>query len=102
MTHIDTYLDYRRRRGERLTDDSPLFRSDYNPQANDSMRAIRPISTARTRRFIRKALRDCGLRTVSLEGNPYQRKNIMANHGFRKFFETNAFKAGMDLMYIAV
>ena len=24
----------------------------------------------------------------------------MANHGFRKFFETNAFKAGMDLNYI--
>jgi hypothetical protein len=24
----------------------------------------------------------------------------MANHGFRKFFETNAFKAGMDLIYI--
>jgi hypothetical protein len=24
----------------------------------------------------------------------------MANHGLRKFFESNAFKAGMDLMYI--
>jgi GTP-dependent phosphoenolpyruvate carboxykinase len=24
----------------------------------------------------------------------------MANHGFRKFFETNAYKAGMDHMYI--
>jgi hypothetical protein len=24
----------------------------------------------------------------------------MTNHGFRKFFETNAFKAGMDPMYI--
>ena len=24
----------------------------------------------------------------------------MANHGFRKFFETNAFKAGMDHMYL--
>ena len=24
----------------------------------------------------------------------------MANHGFRKFFETNAFKAGMENMYI--
>ena len=99
-THISAYLDYRRRWGERLTDDSPLFRFDYNAQTNDSMRAIKPISTARTRRFIRKALRDCGLRTVPLEGKPFQRHNIMANHGFRKFFETNAFKAGMDLMYI--
>ena len=24
----------------------------------------------------------------------------MANHGFRKFFETNAFKAGMDNIYL--
>ena len=24
----------------------------------------------------------------------------MANHGLRKFFETNAFKAGMDHMYL--
>jgi hypothetical protein len=24
----------------------------------------------------------------------------MANHGFRKFFETNAFRAGMDHMYL--
>ena len=24
----------------------------------------------------------------------------MANHGFSKFFETNAFKAGMDHMYL--
>jgi site-specific recombinase XerC len=27
---IDQYLDYRRRWGERITDDSPLFRADYN------------------------------------------------------------------------
>jgi integrase len=27
-THIDIYLDHRRRWGERLTDDSPLFRTD--------------------------------------------------------------------------
>ena len=47
-----------------------------------------------------KTLRDCGLRTVSLEGKPFQRFNIMANHGFRKFFETNAFRAGMDHMYL--
>jgi integrase len=99
-TYVEMYLDHRRRWSERLTDDSPLFRTDYNPQADD--RAIKPISTARTRRFVRKALRDCGFHpnTVPLEGKPFQRNIIMANHGFRKFFESNAFKAGMDLMYI--
>jgi hypothetical protein len=97
-TYVDTYLEHRRRWGERLTDDSPLFRTDYNPQAID--RAIKPISTGRIRRFIGKTLRDCGLRNVPLEGTTRQRTNIMANHGFRKFFESNAFKSGMDLMYI--
>jgi hypothetical protein len=39
-----------------------------------------------------------GLRKVRTEGK-VRRSHIMANHGFRKFFETNAFKAGMDNMY---
>jgi integrase len=95
--HIDIYLDHRKRWGERLTDDSPLFRTDYNPQAVD--RIVRSISTSRIRHFVTNALRDCGLRTVPLEGTS-QRTNIMTNHGFRKFFETNTFKAGMDHMYI--
>jgi hypothetical protein len=40
-----------------------------------------------------------GLRKVRTEGK-VRRSHIMANHGFRKFFETNAFKAGMDHMYL--
>ena len=94
---ISMYLDHRKRWGERLNDDSPLFRTDYNPLAVD--RVVKPISTSRIRHFVTDALRDCGLRTVPLEGT-FQRTNIMANHGFRKFFETNAYKAGMDHMYI--
>jgi site-specific recombinase XerD len=99
-SHIDIYLDHRRRWSERISDDSPLFRLDYNQQAAN--RAVKPISIERIRHIIGKTLRDCGFRTVSLEGkrSQYQRTNIMANHGMRKFFESNAFKAGMDLMYI--
>ena len=44
-------------------------------------------------------LKATGLRGISLEGKQ-KRGSIMMNHGFRKFFETNAFKAGMDLMYV--
>jgi hypothetical protein len=40
-----------------------------------------------------------GLRKPHTEGKA-KRNDVMANHGFRKFFETNAFKAGMDPMYI--
>ena len=66
--HIDMYLDHRRRWGERLTDDSPLFRTDFNPQAADSLRAVKPISPGRIRRFVGKTLRDCGLRYCFLRG----------------------------------
>jgi integrase len=98
---IDSYLDHRRRWGERILDDSdsPLFRTDYNPQAADRTRAIKHISITRLAHIVGDILKDTGLRKVPLEGKP-QRSHIMANHGFRKFFETNAFKAGMENMYI--
>jgi integrase len=101
--HIQLYLDNRKRWGERLTEDSPLFRADYNQRAA-TRGEIKTISIGRIRHIVGDTLRSCGLRTVSLEkeGKPFQRQraNIMANHGLRKFFESNAFKAGMDLMYI--
>jgi integrase len=101
---IDSYLDHRRRWGERILDDSesdaPLFRTEYDPQAaGRKTRAVKHISITRLAHIVGDILRDTGLRKVPLEGKP-QRSHIMANHGFRKFFETNAFKAGMENMYI--
>ena len=37
---------------------------------------------------------------VPTEGESSKRWHIMMTHGLRKFFETNAHKAGMDLIYI--
>ena len=45
-------------------------------------------------------LRNVGLLEIPLESKIGQRNIVMMNHGFRKFFETNAFKAGMDHMYL--
>jgi hypothetical protein len=44
-------------------------------------------------------LQRSGLRKVPTEYK-IRRLNIMMNHGFRKFLQTNAFKAGMDNMYL--
>jgi integrase len=41
--HLETYLEHRERWGEHPTDDSPLFRTEYNTQAVD--REVKPIST---------------------------------------------------------
>lgn len=96
---IDSYLDYRKRWGERLKEDTPLFRKDYHAHESVTSPAI-ALSENRMRNIILKICRDCGLRQVGGIENRYQRSNIMANHGFRKFFETNCFRDGMNREYI--
>ena len=94
---IDSYLEWRKRWGERLQDDSPVFRKEYNTEGKIQ---VRPITDKAIKNFMDVLLKDTGLRKVPLENQPYQRSHIMMCHGFRKFFETNAFKAGMDHMYL--
>jgi hypothetical protein len=43
---------------------------------------------------------DVGMNKPRFENQGYSRGEIMHCHGLRKFFETNAFKAGMDHIYI--
>jgi integrase len=93
---IDSYLDYRKRWAERITDESPLFRSDYNIQKTT---IAKPITVHTIRDFMEDLLVRSGLRKLHTEGK-VRRSHIMMNHGFRKFFETNGFKAGMDHMYL--
>jgi integrase len=96
---IDSYLEYRKRSGERIEDDSPVFRTDYNAYGR-MIRKVEPCSTIAIMHTMDRLLRDIGLRGVGLENQKYKRQHIMRCHGFRKFFETNAFKAGMDNIYI--
>ena len=44
---IDNYLDYRRRWGERLTEDTPLFRKEFNVSDHDhhSKSPVEPVTT---------------------------------------------------------
>jgi site-specific recombinase XerD len=87
---IDDYVDWRRRFGARLNEDSPLFVS----------RDSKPISVSGLRLHIMRMLRHAGLRpVVSIADQPWKRYPVMANHGFRKFFKTNAFRAGMSVEY---
>jgi integrase len=94
---IDSYIEYRKRWTERISEDSPVFRADYNIQKNTE---VRPISTNSIRAFVYDLLLRTGLRSLHIEGSAVKRTHIMACHAARKFFETNAFKAGMDPMYI--
>jgi integrase len=97
---LDQYLDWRRRLGEKLTDDSPVFRKAFDP-----LRIQKPIPVTVTSVSwaINTLLKQCGLRTFEplKEGQKIpKRTEIMRCHATRKFFETQAFKAGMNNMYI--
>jgi integrase len=99
---IDDYLEYRRRWNERLSDDSPLFRIDYNAVNGvdrDRKGIIKPLSKHGIRNFMAVLLLQTGLRKIPTE-NRAKRLDRMTNHGLRKFYETNAYRAGMDNMYI--
>jgi hypothetical protein len=71
----------------------------------------KPFQTGTIRWFVARLLRDTGIRptipstetetlTVTQLRRAPPRSHIMQCHGFRKFFETNAFKAGMNNMFI--
>jgi hypothetical protein len=98
---IDAYLEWRERLGERLKDTSPLFRKEFS-----SLMIQHPqvLNIPGIRFFVDKLLKDTGIRTIEplteLNTDRRHRSHIMECHGMRKFFETNAFKAGMDNIYI--
>jgi integrase len=97
---IDSYLDWRRRLGEQLTDDSPVFRKAFSP-----FEVQRPaaVTFAGLSWNVNRLLKQCGLRTYEPIKESYtlpKRTEIMQCHAFRKFFETQSFKAGMNHMYI--
>jgi integrase len=95
---IDNYLEWRKRFGERITEDSPLFIAEYGT-AREIPNPNRSVTAGAINMIMKRLLYDTGLRTQPLEGK-FHRHIVMQNHGFRKFWETNAYKAGMDNMYI--
>lgn len=108
---VDNYLAWRKRWADKLDEDEPLFRQDFDtssfapPQMIDGSRSrkeIRPIKVNTVRWAIHKVLKNIGMRSLlpNTENSPYRRFNIMLCHGLRKGFEVNAFKAGMPNIYI--
>jgi integrase len=96
---IDDYISHRKKWGERVKEDSPLFRTISNREDLGFKKVI-PIGLSSIQAFIMTLARDCGLRDLRAIKGKHPRGDIMGCHGFRKFYESNAYKAGMDHMYI--
>lgn len=104
---IDSYLEWRRRLGENLSPESPLFRTEFNTEDRTHAAAGAPAK-ALTRFAVSELIRKLRFKTGMIEeqhltenvklGRP--RTDIMCLHGFRKFFSTTLETEGVNTLYI--
>ena len=93
--YINQYLDWRRRLGEKLLPNSPLFRVVFDPITQ--INKPKPVSTHVVNAAINTLLEHTGTRLPI--GQQHQRTELMQTHGFRKFFKTTYINAGMNPLY---
>ncbi len=110
---INSYLDFRRRYGEQITDDSYLIRKQFNRRdggkgtmkisdANDPPEKHK-VTDADIETVLYRLIYDAGIR--SLEDRKKRlgdRHRNMAAHSMRKFFENKCLEAGVDPFYVSV
>jgi hypothetical protein len=98
---VDSYLEYRKHNGERLTPNSPLLREEFD--CSDPIRANspRPICTNSLRARIFRLIVISGLRARK-NSSRHIRHEVMQTHGLRKSFYSTAIIAGMNSMYVSL
>ena len=97
---LQDYMKFRERDGEKITDDSVIIRDEWQTTevvkrgANRSM-ASNPkgIKTGSIERYLARVEKKEGFHQDLPPG--VRRYAIKTAHGFRRFFETNALRAGM-------
>jgi integrase len=101
---IDSYLEYRKRQGERLKDDGPLIREEFDITDELHVANPRPMSVETLRGLIKRLGAMSGViekkAQIKDENKKTERRPVMGTHGFRKFFETTAIKSGMTPLYV--
>jgi integrase len=100
---IDNYLDYRKRCGERIQANTPLFRKLFDRY--DSIQTAHPIPVAAStiKNIVKELLNKTGIRPPArlteeerAAGKRSKRTNLPAIHGFRKFTITNMIRAKLE------
>jgi len=86
---IDYYLDYRRRRGERITPSSPLIRKQFSQEkANE----VESMTLEGCIAVLDDLIYDAGVRQ---KGDGRKRKQVMRFHAWRKACNSAMIKAGV-------
>jgi integrase len=99
-TAIDTYLNYRVRLGEKLTDNSPLFREQFDINDQFAIRYPKNMKAIGLTKLLIRNLHRSGviLAEKEIEGmRTGKKRNVIARaHGFRKFATTNLIRAKIN------
>jgi integrase len=92
--YIDSYFDYRKRCGEQLNDDSPFIREQFDVNDFEQIRKHgRHVSQDTISNIIGDLAIKAGLREINHSFTGKERKAVPLNHGFRKFWTTQAIKS---------
>jgi hypothetical protein len=87
---LEEWMEYRRTSGEDINGESWLMRTVWDTTTpNKTIRSPEKMSEGAIKMLIGRALRSEGLRTA-LNKKLTRRHEFKTNHGFRKFFQTNA------------
>jgi hypothetical protein len=105
--YINDYLAWRERLGEKMTDNSILFRKEFDIRDSFEVRNnVKRLTLSGVTSIIRELSYDLGVRQVQhLTEDLHNGKikhEIMLVHGFRKYFDTTCTSNGMDKLYVEV
>jgi integrase len=112
---INSYIDFRRRCGETITEDSYLIRKQFDTRPNPVTKAKIKVSDASDppakhkvsdsdlEHMIYQLVYESGIRNFKDKVKRLgDRHRNMASHSFRKFFENKCLEAGVDPFYVSV
>lgn len=106
---LNSYLDYRRRYGEKIKEDSYLIRKQFNVRNQYKGLTVKDppqkhkLTLHNTKYILYKLVYEAGIRdTDSKKTRRGDRHKHMLSHSFRKFFENKCLEAGIDPFYVSV
>jgi integrase len=91
---IDAYLDFRKRHGEIITDDSFLFVKKFNIDLKGPIKG-KQFTGRSLHSILEENIRNSGLRKVNPGNNRFKRQTVPILPGFRKFFSSQLVEADL-------
>lgn len=109
---LNSYLDFRKRNGEEITEDSYLIRKQFDKREQSKHHKVSDASDPPEKHkladggiesMIYQLVCDAGIRTAETKVKRLgDRHKNMTAHSFRKFFENKCLESGIDPFYVSV